>query len=36
MSIAACYCQLFGYGMGFIHEFITREASKKTQEELYK
>lgn len=36
MSIAACYCQLFGYGTGFIHEFITREASKKTQEELYK
>jgi len=36
LSIAACYTQLFGYGTGFIDEFITRKASKKTQEELYK
>lgn len=36
MSIAACYSQLFGYGTGFINEFITRKASKKNQEELYK
>ncbi|MCR5550211.1 MAG: glycosyltransferase [Bacteroidales bacterium] len=36
ISIAACYCQLFGYGTGFINEFITRRASKKSQEELYK
>lgn len=36
MSIAACYSQLFGYGIGFINEFITRKASKKNQEELYK
>lgn len=36
LSIAACYCQLFGYGTGFISEFITGKASKKNQEELYK
>ena len=36
MSIAACYSQLFGYGTGFINEFVTRKASKKNQEELYK
>ncbi len=36
LSIASCYTQLFGYGTGFINEFITRKASRKNQEELYK
>ena len=36
MSIATSYIQLFGYGFGFISEWITKKASKSTQEELYK
>lgn len=35
MSIATSYIQLFGYGFGFISEWITKKASKATQEELY-
>ena len=35
MSIATSYIQLFGYGFGFISEWITKKASKSTQEELY-
>lgn len=36
LSIASSYTQLFGYGLGFIDEFITRRALRKNQEELYK
>lgn len=36
LSIATAYIQLFGYGSGFIQEWITRKASRATQEELYK
>ncbi len=36
MSIATAYIQLFGYGLGFIDELLTRRASKANQEELYK
>lgn len=35
MSILTSYIQLFGYGFGFLSEWITRKASKATQEELY-
>ena len=35
MSIFTSYIQLFGYGFGFLSEWFTRKASKKTQEELY-
>lgn len=35
-SIAAAYTQLSGYGFGFLNEWLTRKASKTTQEELYK
>ncbi len=36
LSIASSYTQLFGYGLGFIDEFFTHKASRKSQEELYK
>jgi len=36
MSMATGYIQLFGYGFGFLSEWITKKASKSTQEELYK
>ena len=36
LSVAASYTQLFGYGLGFINELVTRKASKSTQEQLYK
>lgn len=36
MSIIASYAQLCGYGMGFLEELITREASKKSSETLYR
>jgi GT2 family glycosyltransferase len=36
LSIAASYAQLFGYGLGFIGELLTRKAGRKKQEELYK
>ena len=36
LSVVTAYTQLFGYGTGFINEFVTRRASKATQEELYK
>ena len=35
MSILTSYIQLFGYGFGFLSEWITQKASKATQEELY-
>ena len=35
MSILTSYIQLFGYGIGFLDEFFTRRASKKTQETIY-
>ncbi|MCL1851258.1 MAG: glycosyltransferase [Bacteroidetes bacterium] len=35
MSILTSYIQLFGYGFGFLSEWITKKASKVTQEELY-
>jgi glycosyltransferase involved in cell wall biosynthesis len=35
MSILTTYVQLFGYGLGFLTEWITKKASKATQEELY-
>jgi GT2 family glycosyltransferase len=36
MSIFTSYVQLFGYGFGFLSEWLTGKASKSTQEELYK
>ncbi|HNW67239.1 MAG TPA: glycosyltransferase [Bacteroidales bacterium] len=36
LSIITSYTQLFGYGLGFISELITRKASRANQEELYK
>jgi GT2 family glycosyltransferase len=36
MSIATSYIQLFGYGFGFISEWITKKSLKATQEELYR
>lgn len=38
MSVAAAYTQLFGYGIGFLDESITKRASRKImeQESLYK
>lgn len=38
LSVATAYTQLFGYGMGFLDESITRRASRKIQEQesLYK
>ena len=35
LSIITSYIQLFGYGIGFLDEFFTRRASKKTQETIY-
>jgi glycosyltransferase involved in cell wall biosynthesis len=35
MSILTSYIQLFGYGFGFLLEWIFKKASKATQEELY-
>ena len=35
MSILTSYIQLFCYGFGFLSEWITKKASKATQEELY-
>lgn len=35
LSVVACYTQLFGYGLGFLAEWITRKATKARQEELY-
>lgn len=35
LSIATSYIQLSGYGIGFLDEFFTRRASKKSQETIY-
>ena len=35
-SILTSFAQLFGYGLGFLSEMITKKASKALQEELYK
>ena len=35
LSIITSYIQLCGYGLGFIDEFFTRRASKKSQEKIY-
>lgn len=35
LSILTSYIQLCGYGIGFIDEFITRRASKKSMEAVY-
>lgn len=35
LSIITSYIQLCGYGLGFIDEFFTRRASKKSQETIY-
>jgi GT2 family glycosyltransferase len=35
ISIVACFLQLFGYGFGFILEWVTKKSSKSAQEELY-
>ncbi len=36
LSVVTSYAQLFGYGLGFIDELITRRASKKASEQLYR
>lgn len=36
LSIATAYAQLFGYGLGFIEELITRKASHAAAESLYR
>lgn len=36
LSICTSYAQLCGYGFGYIEEFITRKASKKSAEMLYR
>jgi len=36
LSILTSYIQLFGYGFGFLSEWITKKSSKATQEELYR
>lgn len=36
LSIATSYAQLFGYGLGFIEEMITRKASNAAAETLYR
>ena len=36
LSICTSYAQLCGYGFGYIEEFITRKASKKSAETLYR
>lgn len=35
LSVLTSYIQLCGYGIGFLDEFFTRRASKKTQETIY-
>ena len=35
LSILTSYIQLCGYGLGFLDEFFTRRASKKSQETIY-
>ncbi|MCL2246092.1 MAG: glycosyltransferase [Lentimicrobiaceae bacterium] len=35
IAIATSFIQLFGYGLGFISEWISKKTSKATQEELY-
>ena len=35
LSILTSYIQLCGYGIGFLDEFFTRRASKKSQETIY-
>jgi glycosyltransferase involved in cell wall biosynthesis len=35
MSILTSYLQLFGYGFGFVSEWVTKKSSKTTQEKLY-
>ena len=35
LSIVTSYIQLCGYGIGFLDEFFTRRASKKSQETIY-
>ena len=36
LSICTSYAQLYGYGFGYIEEFMTRKASKKSAEMLYR
>jgi GT2 family glycosyltransferase len=36
LSILTSYIQLFGYGLGFLDEMITRRVSKKTAETMYR
>ena len=36
LSVVTSYGQLFGYGIGFLDEFLTRRASKKNAEQLYR
>jgi GT2 family glycosyltransferase len=36
LSIVTSYAQLCGYGLGYIDEFITRRASRKSAETLYR
>ena len=36
LSIVAAYVQLFGYGLGFIDEILTRRTSGKGQEEIFR
>ena len=36
LSVATSYSQLFGYGLGFLDEFILRRVSKKSAEKMYR
>lgn len=36
LSVITAYIQLCGYGIGFIDELVTKRASKKTTEKLYR
>lgn len=36
LSIATSYAQLCGYGFGYIEEFVTRRAARKSAETLYR
>jgi GT2 family glycosyltransferase len=36
LSIITSYIQIFGYGIGFLDELITRRVSKKTAEKMYR
>lgn len=36
LSIATSYTQIFGYGLGFLDELITRRVSDKTAETMYR